>query len=239
MGRIEKLKRQAINEANIRVLNEQVESRPIQSNLENEQGYSRPDQNPGIDIVDDGYQHTDVSLLGGLIKFKGEIDTTLLKVINGLLFTLAAGWVANGVRVMLKLRDLKVIVKKTAHQLQLGLDEDIIKCLRSKLNNVGQIRSVDDEDNITKVEDVLTSCLWRREDLHGGDINGFVNKFYTALGKNIVEFGNANRKKRKQFRKNAKKGGMYDIIYDEIPQELPSLELTIPQPKDEMEDRGI
>ena len=124
MGRIVILKRQAINEANIRVLNDQVESRPIQSNLENPQGYSRPDKNPGIDIVDDGYQHTDVSLLGGLIKFKGEIDTTLLKVINVLLLGLVGGWIANGVRVMLKLRDLKVIVKKTAHQLQLKLDAD-------------------------------------------------------------------------------------------------------------------
>ena len=34
--------------------------------------------------------------------------------------------------------------------------------------------------------------------------------------------------------KMRKKGGMYDIIYDEIPQELPSLELTIPQQKGEM-----
>jgi len=239
MGRIEKLKRQAINEANIRILSEQIGNEQIP--VDNAQVYSRPDKNPGIDIVDDGYQHTDVSLLGGLIKFKGKIDTTLLKVINGLLFTLAAGWVANGVRVMLKLRDLKVIVKKTAHELQLGLGEDIIKCLRSKLHKeVTQIRSVDDDANITKVKGALTSCLWTREDLHGGDINGFINKFYTALGKNIVDFGNANRKKRKQLRKNAKKGGMYDIIYDEIPQELPSLELPPPQQRGEMEDnRGI
>jgi len=213
------LTEQEYTDHNVNQSTQIVNPRPIPTNqsFENDT-ISEP--NVGIEVVgDDNQVSSEINLFGGLVKLKGSVHPTILKVISGVLFTLAAGWVVNGVVVVLRKRDLKRIIQKVGHELQQQLSKEEIRCLQSALNKVGPVKKIDDDKNISAMGKAISGCLWESKNIN-------VEDFYKKLKDVVVQYGNS-KKFRKGIRKAGRKGNL-SKIYDK--ENLPALQHSVMDP---------
>ena len=161
MGRIEKLKRQAINEANIRILGEQLATAPNPL----EQVPSSTVSSVNVDVGDKSR----------LRRWDdGRIDLTLDKAtitVGAALLGALVGKTIQTIKNKHELKDVFTTIDNT-------IDKKTKRCLTKKLNWVsGNLKNLNDKNKTDQTDQALEYCLKGS----GKDIEEFKTEFHNSI----------------------------------------------------------
>ncbi len=161
MGRLGKLKRQAINEANKRVLGEQTVSFDGQGNYSYYDAQGNPTDEQGNPLS---------SITVGDNDIKLEVDKSVV-IVGAALLGALVGKTIQTIKNNKELKDILNTIDNT-------IDKKTKRCLTKKLNWVsGNLANLNDKNKTDKTDQALEYCLKGS----GKDIEEFKTEFHNSI----------------------------------------------------------